>query len=73
MAPLPLILLTFPNDMFNFLSNISGITIITKSFVVVLMIFMFLLQAGYNFYIWRAKELPNKAIQPGRGEKRSVS
>ena len=56
MTPLALIFLLFPNDLFKFLVDFSGISIISKTSVTLFMVFVFLSAATYNLYMWKSKK-----------------
>lgn len=56
MMPLPLILFLFPNEIFMYLADVTEVSVISRTAVVLFMMFVFLLQAIYNFYMWRKEK-----------------
>jgi len=61
MAPLSVVFFFFPNELFKFVADTSGIAIISKTSVVLFMTLVFLSAAAYNLYMWKTKESPNDA------------
>lgn len=55
MMPLPLVLFFFPESIFAYLAEAAGVAVISRLAAVRFMMFMFLLQAIYNVYMWRVK------------------
>jgi len=53
MVPGSFIFYLFPKDLFEFLSEATGISIISKHMVVSFFICIFALAAIYNFYMWK--------------------
>jgi len=55
MVPGSLVFYLFPDHLFDFLSEVTGISIISKHVVVLFFICIFAIAAVYNFCMWKQK------------------